>query len=50
VVESPSTLFRDEALTYHLCGSRARGDVLYLSPRWTHSTYEVVSKWLVVSG
>jgi len=38
-VETPSTLFRDEALTYHLRGSRAQGDVLHLSPRWTHWTY-----------
>lgn len=38
-METPSTLFRDEALTYHLRGSRAPGDVLHLSPRWTHWTY-----------
>ena len=40
---SPSTLFRDEALTYHLCGSRARGDVLHLSPRWTYWFLVLVS-------
>ncbi len=39
VVESPSTLFRDEAVAYYLRGSRTQGDVLYLSPRWTHWTY-----------
>lgn len=39
VVESPSTLFRDEALAYHLRGSRTQGEVLHLSPRWTHWTY-----------
>lgn len=38
-MESPSTLFRDEALAYHLRGSRTQGDVLHLAPRWTHWTY-----------
>lgn len=38
-MESHSTLFRDEALAYHLRSSRTQGDVLRLSPRWTHWTY-----------
>jgi multidrug efflux pump subunit AcrA (membrane-fusion protein) len=38
-VESQSTFFRDEALAYYLRGSRTQGDVLRLSPRWTHWTY-----------
>ena len=38
-MESQSTLFRDEALAYHLRGNRTQGDVLHLSPRWTRWTY-----------
>ena len=38
-MESPSTLFRDEALAYYVRGSRTQGDVLHVSPRWTHWTY-----------
>ncbi len=39
VVESSSTLFRDEAVAYYLRSSRTQGDVLHLSPRWTRWTY-----------
>src|SRR5215475_5287839 len=38
-MESPYTLFRDEAVAYHQRGNRMQGDVLHLSPRWTHWTY-----------
>jgi membrane fusion protein (multidrug efflux system) len=41
---SQSTIFREEALEFHLRGSRARGDLLHISPRWTAWTY-----WLLVA-
>src|SRR5882672_10097554 len=43
-VLSPPTIFREEALEYHVRGNRTQGDLLRISPRWTHWTY-----WLLVA-
>src|SRR5438445_7193723 len=43
-VLSPPTIFREEALEYHLRGNRTQGDLLRIAPRWTHWTY-----WLLVA-
>ena len=43
-VLSPATIFREEALEYHVRGNRTQGDLLRISPRWTHWTY-----WLLVA-
>src|SRR5215475_2960461 len=43
VLSSP-TIFREEALEYHLRGNRTQGDLLRIAPRWTHWTY-----WLLVA-
>src|SRR5215475_1250437 len=43
-VRSPPTIFRDEALAYHVRGNRTQGDLLRIAPRWTHWTY-----WLLVA-
>src|SRR5690242_5725760 len=43
-VQSPSTIFREEALAYHVCGNHTQGDLLRICPRWTYWTY-----WLLVT-
>lgn len=43
-MQSQPTIFREEALEHHLRGSRAHGDLLRVSPRWTNWTY-----WLLVA-
>src|SRR5215813_1046347 len=44
VVHSPSTIFREEAVAYHVRGNRTQGDLLRIAPRWTYWTY-----WLLVA-
>jgi membrane fusion protein (multidrug efflux system) len=43
-VPSSSTIFREEAVAYHVRGNRMQGDLLRISPRWTNWTY-----WLLVA-
>jgi membrane fusion protein (multidrug efflux system) len=43
-VLSPPTIFREEALEYHVRGNRTQGDLLRIAPRWTNWTY-----WLLVA-
>ncbi len=42
-MHSPSTIFREEALAYHVRGNHTQGELLRISPRWTSWTY-----WLLV--
>src|SRR5690349_22788361 len=44
IVQSPSTIFREEALEYHVRGNRTQGDLLRIAPRWIDWTY-----WLLVA-
>jgi membrane fusion protein (multidrug efflux system) len=44
-MQSPPTIFRKEAIEYHLGGNRTQGDLLRLSPRWTNWTY-----WFLVAA
>ena len=43
-MHSPSTIFREEAVAYHVRGNRTQGDLLRISPRWTNWIY-----WLLVA-